>query len=95
MLQRSPPRVARTIFNEGVQANWNGRRVWKRASADSLGQPSAAFLATLNYVTYICLPAPDEGGGQARNFTRKRAAVDSEGEKWVLWQEGYRTLLMA
>lgn len=55
-LQRSCSQVAETIFNEGVQAIWNGKGVWERGLADGLGQPSEAVLTTLNYITQLCLP---------------------------------------
>lgn len=66
--RRPHPQVTETIFNEGVQAIWNSKSVWKRGLADSLGQPSEAVLTTLNYVTQICLPAPDGGGQSAKSY---------------------------
>lgn len=68
VLGRSRPRVTETIFNEGVEAIWNGKSVWKRGLADSLGQPSEAVLTTLNCITQIYLPGPGGGGELAELY---------------------------
>lgn len=70
-LERSGPQVAETIFNEGGQAIWNGKGVWKRGLADSLGQASEATLTPLNDRTQLCLWVPDGGEESAECFTRK------------------------